>query len=335
MRLEWPLALLALLVLPLAVGIHLLAARRRMRHAVRFTNLEVLAGVVERIRPWRQRAPALLALLALALLAASLARPHVAVSAAAERATVVLVIDTSGSMEAGDVEPTRLGAAQAAVRTFLGKVPKQMRVAIVSFSGDVQVVAPPTTDRELLRLSLDYLRFGFRTAIGDALGRAVQVAAASEQGEPGAEDAPPPAPEPGAEGEKPLNAILLLSDGYQNFGVLEPGEAAQRAKARGIPVFTVALGTPEGVLERDWYGSRRIIPVPPDPETLRQIASATGGEAFEARDARKLNAVYESLGSRLGRVPEEREVTVGFLAGGAALLLSALLLSALWAPRLP
>lgn len=331
MRLEWPLALLALLAIPLVLGIVLAAERRRARYAVRFTNLDVLAAVAERSGRWRQRLPLALALLALVLLAAALARPHVAVSAPREQATIVLVIDTSGSMMATDVKPTRLAAAQAAVRAFLDKVPKSFRVGIVSFSTDPQVVAPPTTDRELLGEALDYLSFGFRTAIGDAIERAVQLSRETlrAQGDGGAPSSP------SEQGGRPLAAVLLLSDGYQNWGQLQPLQAAQRARARGVPVYTVALGTPDGVLIRDWGGERRVIPVPPDPETLRAVARTTGAQAFEARSAERLKTVYERLGSRLGRVKEDRETTAWFIGGGAVALALAFGLSLLWAPRLP
>jgi Ca-activated chloride channel family protein len=134
---------------------------------------------------------------------------------------------------------------------------------------------------------------------------------------------------------KGLVSILFLSDGHQTRGELQPLEGAARAHAAGIPVYTVALGTPNGVLKRDFGGFQRTIPVPPDPATLRAIANDTGGKFYEARNAGALEDAYAKLGSRLGRAPGKTEVTYGFLAGAAGLLLAAGLLSVLWSPRLP
>ena len=170
-----PWLLLALLALPLAVGLYLLAERRRARYAVAFTNVDGLASVAGG-RLWRLYVPPLLFLLALGGLAAALARPRVERLVAQERATVILVIDESRSMQARDVKPTRLAAAQAAVRTFLDHAPDRLRIGLIVFAGEVHVATPPTTDHALVRQALDELG-SFRgfggTAIGDALASAV------------------------------------------------------------------------------------------------------------------------------------------------------------------
>jgi Ca-activated chloride channel family protein len=359
MSFQSPWLLLALLAVPLAVALYLLAERRRMRYAVRFTNMEVLAAVAGRGPAWRRYVPAILALLALAAVCAGMARPERNTMVPEERATVILVIDDSLSMQARDVEPTRLEAAKTALRTFLDRVPDRLRVGLIVFSGEAQVAAPPTTDHELVRDSIGEIGLftGFGgTAIGDALAAAVEL---------GQQAVPELAPDdegPGqtiayyAQGEPPkernkLVSILFLSDGAQTRGRLQPLEGAQRAADAGIPVYTIALGTPEGVLRGDFgpgfgqpgppgqtpppnFGEREI-PVPPDPETLGEIARMTGGEFSEAKDAKTLESVYEQLGSDLGRKPGEVEITSWFMAGGAALLLVAGLLSAAWSPRLP
>jgi Ca-activated chloride channel homolog len=134
---------------------------------------------------------------------------------------------------------------------------------------------------------------------------------------------------------KGLASILFLSDGHQTRGYLEPLQGAARAKAAGIPVYTVSLGTPGGVLTREFDGVVRTIPVPPDPDTLKAIAQTTGGKFYEAQNAGSLHDAYSSLGSRLGRAPGKTEVTYAFLAGAAGLLIAAGFLSALWSPRLP
>lgn len=329
-----PLLLLTLLVVPLAIVAFRFVERRRMRYALRYTNLDVLAAVAP-ARPWRRYVPAALFLLALATLCVGVARPHVTTLVPKDRATVILVIDVSGSMEAEDVQPSRLAAAQQAVRTFLKRVPSRIRVGLIAFAGDPQVAMQPTTDRELLSQSIESIgtfpAFG-GTAIGDALAAAVELGQQAVAGVQGAFASVRAAP---AGTTKGLVSILFLSDGHQTRGELQPLEGAARAHAAGIPVYTVALGTPGGVLKRDFGGFQRTIPVPPDPATLRAIANDTGGKFYEARNAGALEDAYAKLGSRLGRAPGKTEVTYGFLAGAAGLLIAAGLLSALWSPRLP
>ena len=274
---------------------------------------------------------------------------------------MILVVDQSRSMEARDVRPTRLAAAQAAVHTFLDRVPRRLRVGLVVFAGEAHVAAPPTTDRELLGQAVDqigqYEGFG-GTAIGDALAAAVALGrqaltelgpdgtVALELGQP--QLAAYGAPISSHDGSRGLVSILFLSDGAQTRGMLQPLEGAQRAKQAGMRVYTVALGTPYGTVTRGFgggfggrgggfgpdFGPRRIR-VPPDPETLRAIAETTGGRFTEARSADALAATYEALGSSLGREPGRSEVTFAFVGAAAVLLLLAGLLSALWSPRFP
>jgi Ca-activated chloride channel family protein len=329
-----PLLLLTLLVVPAAVLALRLAERRRMRYAVKYTNLEVLAAVAGG-RPWRRWIPTGLALVALATLCAAFARPHATSLVPKERATVILVLDVSGSMQAGDVRPTRLAAAQKAVRGFLDRVPPQVRIGLVAFSGDAEVAAPPTTDRGLLRQSLEgigtFPAFG-GTAIGDALAVAVDLA---KQAVTGRGTSSLTSASAVSSPTKGLASILFLSDGHQTRGALAPLQGAERAKAAGIPVYTVALGTPNGVVMGEFDGVQQTIPVPPDPDTLRAIAETTGGKFYEAQNAGSLHAAYSKLGSSLGRTPGKTEVTYAFLAGAAGLLVAAGFLSALWSPRLP
>jgi Ca-activated chloride channel family protein len=352
LRFESPWLLLSLLVLAGAVGLWLVAERRRMRYAVQYTNLDVLATVVSG-RSWTRLVPPVLFGLALALLLVSLARPHVDRMFLKERATVILVVDTSRSMQAEDVEPTRLAAAQEAIRQFLDQVPERLNVGLVVFAGEAQVATPPTKDRELVETAVDsidtYVIFG-GTAIGDALDSAVDL------GERAVEQQDAPESEEIAagtrhliqnatceEGESPVS-ILFLSDGAQTRGILEPLEGAALARDACFPVYTIALGTPEGVIDRGSFGpgfgtpddsGSNLIPVPPDPETLREIAEMTGGEFSEARSADSLEKAYEGLGSKLGREPGESEVTFLFVAAAAGLLLLALAFGTFLAPRLP
>jgi Ca-activated chloride channel homolog len=335
-----PLLLLTLLAVPAAILALRLAERRRMRYAVRYTNVDVLAGVVSG-RPWRRYVPTGLALLALATLCVGVARPHATTLVPKERASIILVLDVSGSMEANDVRPTRLAAAQRAVRSFLDRVPPQIRIGLIAFSGDAEVAAPPTTDRALLQKSLQSISsfpaFG-GTAIGDALSVAVDLAEQAVSGRPYKPPAinpiTPSFSDPKPADTKGLASILFLSDGHQTRGTLQPLQGAQRARIAKIPVYTVSLGTPEGVLGHE-FGALRPIPVPPDPATLEAIARTTGGKFYDAQSAGALHSAYSKLGSSLGRAPGKTEVTYAFLAGAAGLLVAAGFLSALWSPRLP
>jgi Ca-activated chloride channel family protein len=332
MSFEAPVWLLALAVVPLALAGYLLLERRRSRYAVDFTNVSVLAAVAERTAAWRRYLPLALLLAALASLAIALARPTVTLAAPEPRATVILVVDVSGSMRAEDVEPTRLDAAREAIRAFLAEAPEELRVGIVSFSDEPQVVVPPTRDRQLLDQGVDFLAPGFGTAIGDALVRAVELGRGVTE-EDAVEDGVPQAGQ--EEAEEPLVSILLLSDGAQTRGIATPQEGAELARRENIPVYTVALGTDEGTIEVFRFGELQVIPVPPDRETLARIAEATGGRSFDAFDEDQLTSVYEQLGSEVGRVEKPREATVAFVFAGAVLLLAAAALSGIWLPRLP
>jgi Ca-activated chloride channel family protein len=352
MSFQSPWLLLALPLLLVAAGVWLLAERRRMRYAVQFTNLDVLATVVSG-RSWLRLVPPVLFGLALASLLLALTRPEVDRMFLKERATVILVIDTSRSMQAEDVAPTRLGAAQEAVRSFLDEVPDELRVGLVVFAGEAQVATPPTRDHDLVRAAVDeidsFLVYG-GTAIGDALKTAVDLGREAEITEPteGEEILFRPAGETrslaqstdeGGDDEQasPIS-ILFLSDGAQTRGLLQPAEGAALAKGAGFPVYTVALGTPNGMIDRGPFGfggGAERIPVPPDPATLRAIAETTGGEFTEARSAKALEGAYSNLGSRLGREPGETEITFLLVGLAALLLLVSWAFSAVVSPRLP
>ena len=347
-----PYLLLSLLAIPLAIVLWRTAERRRMRYAVRYTNVEVLAGVAGSRSQWRRYLPAGLFLVALATLCVGLARPHVKTTIPTDNATVVLVLDVSGSMQANDVKPTRLAAAQKAINLFLDRVPSRLKVGLILFAGEPYVATPPTTDHTLVRQAVaDVGAFrGFGgTAIGDALATAVQLglksAGLSANGQLAAYRTVAPSSSPASS----LVSILFLSDGHQTRGTLLPLEGAARAKAAGIPVFTVALGTQNGKITNfpgaglPGYGTlgggggtgAGLFGLQPDPTTLRAIAKMTGGEFFRANSAGKVQAAYAKLGSSIGRKPGHVEVTSAFLLGAAILLVLAGVLSARWAPRLP
>ena len=354
MSFKSPWLLLGLVVLAIAIGLWILADRRRARYTVRYTNVDVLATVVSG-RSWLRYVPSGLVALGLAVLLVGLARPEVTRSLLRERATVILVVDTSRSMQAQDVEPTRLGAAQEALRTFLDQAPDDLRVGLIVFAGEAQVATPPTKDHALVETATtdidQFLVYG-GTAIGDALQTAVllgrqvtDLAPTDDDGvtAPASSQATRTLAQASSCGDdKSPVSILFLSDGAQTRGLLQPLEGAQLAKEACFPVYTIALGTPEGVIERGPFGGipgspqdSQVIPVPPDPETLRAIARTTGGEFSEARTAESLTKVYENLGSRLGRETGKSEITWLFVAIAAALLLLGTAIGAFVSPRLP
>lgn len=303
----------ALAVIPALAVVYLLVQRRRGRYAVRFTNVDLLANLVERTPGWRRHLPPILYLGAFALLLASLARPQMVVRVPREEATVVLVMDISGSMNADDVAPTRLGAAQAAAKTFLDQLPEQFRVGLVSFDDTARIVLPPTSDQTVVRTALDQLRAYGGTAMGDAIMQAL-ASAESAPTEPGSSLPLPSRGDNATSGEEPPVVILLLSDGKSTAGATNPESAAAAAARRHVPVYTIALGTAEGTIG----GRSGRTSVPPDPETLARVAKLTGAESFAAPTDSDLRAIYESLGSQIGYVDEEREIPLAFV--GAALI---------------
>jgi Ca-activated chloride channel family protein len=311
MSFQAPLYLLALAVVPLALAALWVARRRAARYVVRFPALPTLASVAPRGPRWRRVVPPALLCLALAGLALALARPETTVAVPVERASVMLVTDTSGSMNATDVEPSRLAAAKAAAGRFLDDVPDELRVGLVAFSDAPHTVVRPTDDREGVRAAVERLTADGGTATGDALDSALR--ALGTRGD----DAPPA-------------AIVLLSDGATQSG-RDPADVAREAAQAGVPVSTVALGTPEGRVESG--GS--VISVPPDPEALREVAELSGGSTFAAEDAGALEEVYERLGSQIGTREERREISAGFAAAGLLLLGAALATSLRWRGRLP
>ena len=311
-----------LLVIPVLLLAYWFVQRRRNKYAARFTNLDLLANVVDASPGRRRHLPALLALASLAALIVAMARPQAVVAVPRDDASVVLTMDTSASMTATDVAPSRLDAAKTAARSFLDKLPERFHVGLVSFSSAVEVLEEPTDDRDAVRSSLDSLRGDVGTALGDAIQASVRLA---------------PDPEQAAKvsGGKPLFAVLLLSDGANTTGS-EPLNILDEAKEAGVPIYTIALGTDHGTVEiTNDLGMTETLAVPPDRETLRRVAQETGGKYFEAPTESDLEAVYQQIGSQVSWKDERRELTAAFAAGGAVFLLLGAALSALWFGRIP
>ena len=301
-----PIALLCLFAVPLAVLAHVAAQRRRRRYPVRFTALSTLAAVAGAEPQWRRHLPLALFALALAALSLSLARPERTIDVPVQRASVVLVTDVSRSMSATDVSPTRLEAARQAALSFLDKVPDALRVGLVTYSDVAQTLQTPTTDHDAVKGALDTLQpisgtatgAGLRTGLDDLK---VRTSAA----------------------RRPPAAMVLLSDGSATDGAAADIVAAEAKRLR-VPIYTVALGTPDGTITL----RGQTLEVPPDTEALQRIAVESGGQAFRAEDSDQLDAVYQKLGSQIGSRPEKQEITALF-AGGALLLLAGAMASSL------
>jgi Ca-activated chloride channel family protein len=353
MNLLAPEMLLGLLLIPIAIGFYLWAQRRRSKFAVRFTNLALLSNLAPTRPSWRRHLPPALYLGAIAALLIGLARPTMIVPVPREDATVILAMDVSGSMRATDVSPTRLDAARASALSFIAQLPDKVRVGIVSFASEPVTLVSPTTDRAQLKAAIDGLTARDGTAMGDALMQVLDIAEKIQKDAPETPDAtaaPSPAattaPDPAASGapqlptdqpsNQPLVAAILLSDGANSVGQTEPLDAAARAKTLGVPIYTIALGTPSGTVQvRDDFGQMHTLDVPPDTETLTKIASTTGGTSFTAPTAEDLKAVYANLQSRIGYTEQRQEVTFALVAAGLLLVVVGAGLSAVWFGRLP
>ena len=317
-----PFVLWGLLLIPLGLIAYWLIQRRRSKYAARFTNLDLLVNVVDATPGRRRHLPAMLALAALAALIVAMARPQKVVAVPREDATVVLTMDSSASMTATDVAPTRLEAAKSAASSFLDRLPDRFRTGLVSFSSSVQVLEEPTDDRDAVRTSLEAIQGDVGTALGDALVTSVDLA-------------PDPKEQEKLSGGKPLFAVLLLSDGANSTGS-EPLNVLDDVKKTGVPVYTIALGTDSGTAEiTNDLGQTETYAVPPDRETLKTIAQETGGRYFEAPTEADLQAVYEQIGSQVSYKDEKRELTAAFAGAGAVLLLLGGSLSGLWFGRIP
>lgn len=312
-----PVVLVALVAIPFLVWWYLNHQRRRARAASAFVTPALTASVAPRHPRWRRHVPMLAFLLALTLLIVSAARPQRTLARTVDSASIMLANDTSGSMAATDVAPSRLVAAQRAAGRLLASVPGSVRVGLLEFNTKVTLLQSPTTDHGLVQSALTQLRVTGGTAIGDALRTALRTLAA----------------EPRQDGKQPPAAIVLLSDGASDVGS-DPITAAQQAASKHIPIYTVELGTPNGTVTEKRGTQTVTVPVPPDPEQLAEIARVSHGQAFTATDAKGLDTVYERLGAELGHKKVKHEMTASFAGGGLVLLLLGGVASLVWFGRL-
>lgn len=314
---QWLLLLLAPLAL---LGVYVVLQHRRPEYAVRFTNLDLLDKVAPKRPGWRRHVTAGVFLLALAALVVATARPTRDVQVPVERATVVMAIDTSLSMEATDVAPTRLEAAQEAANRFVDLLPPSINLGLVTFNGTAQIAVAPTTDREAVRRAVDGLELGESTATGEAIFASL--------------DAIDTVPDDGTDEPVPAR-VVLMSDGSRTVGRSEQA-AAEAAIEQDVPVSTIAFGTPDGTIEyTDETTPPTIVPVPVDELSLENIADATGGSFHTAATEAELSQVFTDIGSSVGYQTEEREVTPWFVGAALLLFTAAAALSLAWFARLP
>jgi Ca-activated chloride channel family protein len=314
MSLATPLWLFVLLVIPVGLLAQRLAHRRARRYAIRFPAVATLQAAAAGAVSWRRHIPLTLLLAATTALVLALARPHLTERVAVDQASIMLVTDHSGSMAATDVQPTRLAAAEKAADTFLDGLPSGVRVGVVTFSTSPDASQTPVTDHAATREIIDNQAADGATATGDALQQALQLLH-------------------GTDAKHPPSAIVLLSDGAANQGV-DSATVAGQAGRDHIPIYTVALGTPNGVLQTgDPF--QPSVPVPPDPALMQQIARASGGKTFNAKSADQLSSIYAALSKQLGSTTRKRDITALFAAGGLVLILMAATGSARLTGRLP
>lgn len=310
-----PWALLALLAVPAMVGLYLLAQSRRQSYTVRFTNLELLGQVAPRQPGIRRHLPAAVFLLALTAVLLSFSRPAAVISVPGDRANVMIVIDTSGSMQATDVQPTRIDAARSAAATLINELSSNTQVGLVGFASTAYLVSPLTGDHQSVVNSLQYLHARGGTAIGDGLALALDQLESTTAG---------------AEAQRPPSMVVLLTDGVSNAGVA-PEEAATRAATDHIVIQTIGVGSQGGapvfVLGQDVGGV--------DQAELRSIAQTTGGAFFFASDSGRLESIFGSLGARFGWKTQKVDLTVPTVIAGTVLLVACAGLSLRWFRLLP
>ncbi|SDU92360.1 Ca-activated chloride channel family protein [Microlunatus sagamiharensis] len=305
-----------LVVIPLLVAAYVLATRRKNRRGMRFTNTSMLDVVIPRQSQWRRHLAVALSLLSLITLTTAFAQPTTEVNVPRERATVVLVIDASLSMQATDVPPNRLDAAKAAAVGFVNELPEKYNVSVVSMAGATSILVPPTLQHSNVANAINSIKLQDSTAIGAGIDTAM---AALQQAPKDPDHPDDPAP----------GAIVLLSDGTNQQG-RAPQQAAADARKAEVPIYTIAYGTENGYVDLD--GQRN--PVPVDTELMQQIAQISDGQYFSAATPEQLRTVYENISSEVGYEKADREVTAQFAGFGLAFAvlaaLGAISLGAKW-----
>src|SRR5688572_14082170 len=317
MTFQAPLWLLALLGVAALVGYYVLVQRRRKAYAARFTNVALLGSIMPKRPGWKRHVAFGILAVGLATLVVSLAVPSTEVRVPREKATVVMAVDVSLSMQATDIQPDRFRAMQTAAKEFVDVLPERINLGLVSFAGTATTLVPPTTDRVQVANAIDNLDLAESTAIGEAVFTSLTAIENFQSTVEAGEDEPPPA------------RIVLLSDGQTTVG-REDTQAIDAARAAGVPVSTIAFGTDYGTLDLDG----ETVPVPVDRASLEQLAEQTGGSYSEAASAAELEQVYADLGSQIGYTTEPQDISPWFVRGGVVLAMLGVVLSLFWTNRL-
>lgn len=345
MQFLWPDFLWLLLAAPLLVLLYLWLLKRKKKMAVRFASLSIVKEAMGPGQSWRRHLPPALFLLALVAMLLAAARPTAVVTLPSQQQTIILAMDVSGSMRATDVQPSRLEAAQAAAKAFLGELPRHVKVGIVAFAGSAQVAQLPTTNREELVTAIDRFQLQRATATGNAIvislatlfpDQGIELAAlqsgrerprgfAIDGEKKEKKDFTPVAP-----GSYNSAAVIMLTDGQRTTGV-DPLDAAKMAADRGVRVYTVGIGTVDGetIGFEGWSMRVRL-----DEDTLKQIAQKTNAEYFYAGTAQDLKKVYNTLSSKLTVEKKETEISGLFALVAAGLAVVSAALSLLWFNRI-
>jgi Ca-activated chloride channel family protein len=316
---SWRLVFIAAPVILLLA--YLWAQRSRRKAAVRFSTVDLLASVAPKRPGWQRHLPAAAFLIAALVFVLAFAQPARLISTPKQRATVVLTLDTSASMVATDVAPSRLAAAQQAAREFVKALPSGVQIGLVDFSTSASVLAAPTSDRSTVMAAIDGLQAGGGTATAAAIKLSVQAITAVPVGKAN---------------QKAPGTIVLMSDGSPTLG--ENGMSASAsvateaaaAKAAGVKINTIAFGTPNGTIPI----SGEIVPVPADPAAMSQIASATGGHTFTAQTANQLRSVYNEIGRVVGYNVQHRDITAWFIGLALLMMMAAAAAALTWNQRL-
>lgn len=316
-----PWRLLFLVAALALVGGYVALQRRRRQTAVRFTSVELLASVAPRRPGWQRHVAPFVLLLTIVALVLAFAQPARVTRTARQQATVMLDIDTSGSMVAADVSPSRLSAAQAAAKSFANGLPSGIKLGVVTFSETARVLVSPTTDRSTVLAAIDGVRAGGGTATADAVRLAIDAV-----------DTTPV----GADGKRSPSAIVLMSDGAPTIGrggvdpVTAVIDAATQAAQDNVPINTIAYGTSSGTVR---IGGETVA-VPSDPATMAEIASRSGGKTFTATSANELRSVYKAIGRTVGYDVHRSDITVWFAGIALALGMLAAAAALIWSQRI-
>jgi len=347
----WPEMLWLLLLVPLVIAGYLLMVRRKNKLALRYASLSIMRGAIGSRSNIRRHVPPVLFLVALTLMIGAIARPAALITLPYQYETVILAIDTSGSMRASDVAPTRIDAAQAAARSFVNEQPRSTRLGVVSFAATASVVQAPTLNREDILAALDRFQLQRGTAVGSAILVSLKMIFPDIEFDLRASNPRPATSRPGSRGS-PLDdvpkkeqkadqtpatpgsfnsaVIVLLTDGQTTAGP-DPIEAARMASERGVRVFTVGVGTTKGeILGAEGWSMR----VRLDEDSLKKIADITQGEYFYAGTSTDLTKIYKSLNSRFVLEKKATEITALVAAAAAVFALLSAVLSLLWFSRI-